>query len=96
MFSAGDLRFNDTKAKTQVWSRPLSNGDAAAVLWNWSDWTPEAVSLAWSHLGWPLNSTVKLRDVWERRDLGVFSGGGFISPAIAPHDVLYLRATLVQ
>jgi alpha-galactosidase len=79
----------------QVWAKPLSNGDKAIILFNPTDHDSITVSVDFSHLpGWANKTTVALRDLWQRQDIGKFQLG--YSATIKPHDVLLLRATPVN
>ena len=74
----------------QVWSKPLANGDVAAVALNRSP-SPLPVNITWAMLGLTPSQPVLLRDLWAHADLGKFAG---VYTAVVPsHDVLMLRAT---
>ena len=53
------------------------------------------VSMSWAELGWPAGAKVRVRDLWERQDVGEFVGG-WNATAIAPHDVRFVRLSLAQ
>jgi alpha-galactosidase len=92
--SAGDLIANNTD-RSQVWAKPLQNGDVAIVLFNAADKGALTVSADFAALGvgWGPQTRVKLRDLWARQDLGVFVGA--YNATVAPHDVSYVRGTVV-
>ena len=55
---------------------------------------PLNVSCAWGELGWPADARVSVRDVWARRELGVYVGG-YTAANVPPRDVRLLRLTLL-
>ncbi len=66
----------------QVWKKPLASGDLAVILFfrgNETGSLPspsaiETIGVDWSALGLDPAAKVKVRDLWERADVGVFSG----------------------
>ena len=93
--TAGDRIWNASDG-SQLWGRSLANGDKAVILYN--DGRSHGavnVSVAWSQLGWPKTSLVKVRDLWLHKDVGNYSQG-FQAPMLAPRDVVYLRLARVQ
>lgn len=77
---------------TQVWMKPLANGDLALICFNSHDLLPLRCSISWAQLGLPSTASLALRDIWQQKDLGSFTGG-YDVPLLLPHDVVYLRAT---
>ncbi len=59
-------------ATTQVWRAANPDASFTVALFNLGD-EPSAVTVTWSELGIPPVAAV--RDLWARRDLGVFQGG---------------------
>jgi alpha-galactosidase len=92
-FTAGDLRFNNTATGCQVWSRPLSNGDHAVILFNSHDSATANVTVTWQMLDIPSTTTLAVRDLWKRQDTGKFTSS--FSYAVEPHDVFFFRASVV-
>jgi alpha-galactosidase len=77
----------------QIWSKDLYNGDKAVVLYN--NGTGDInIAVTWPVLGWPINSNVLIRDLWNRTDVGVFASG--YNTTVGTHDVFFFRATLQQ
>jgi alpha-galactosidase len=76
----------------QIWSKELSGGDWAVCFFNDSD---EAVQLRidWAHLSF-LKGAYRVRDVWQKKDLGR-NEGEFRAP-LPSHDVVLLRLTPVK
>jgi len=70
----------------EVWSKTLADGSRAVALYNLHGETAREVGFAFADIG--LTGECRLRNLWDREDLGVFRGG--FSAEIAPHDVLLL------
>ena len=45
--------------------------------------------VTWSEVGWSGTDAVAVRDLWARREIGVFRGG--YASCVGPRDVRYLR-----
>jgi alpha-galactosidase len=87
--TAGDRVSFDNETGAQVWSKPLSNGDLAVLLFNSHDKHEIDVACTWRQFGFAVASNV--RDLWQRTDLGRLATG--ISAKLGPHDVKFLRVT---
>jgi alpha-galactosidase len=76
----------------QIWAKELSGGEWAVCYFNDSD---EAVQLRidWTHLSF-LKGAYRVRDVWQKKDLGR-NEGEFRAP-LPSHDVVLLRLTPVK
>ena len=88
--TGADRLRNDTTGG-QLWARPLANGDHAVLLFHGAGhghWANLTVS--WVELGWAANTQRRVRDLWARRDLGIFLGS-YTADGIAPRDVALLR-----
>lgn len=88
LFIAGE-RIASTFIGGQVWSRPLENGDMAIVLYNSANHTATHIQISWEEIGWPKETRVKVRDLWNRIDVGNFKYG--YESEIAANDVQMLR-----
>jgi hypothetical protein len=88
LFISGERIRKDSQGE-QVWTRPLSNGDYAAVLYNSNNKTSTHISMTWSDVGWSNTDSVLVHDLWLQRDLGTFTNG--ISYEIPINDVLFVR-----
>ncbi|MEN6581594.1 MAG: NPCBM/NEW2 domain-containing protein [Armatimonadota bacterium] len=66
----------------EVWARPLSTGTFAVGLFN-RGLKQATVEVKWSDLG--INGPQKVRDMWQRKDIGVFSSG--YSTVVPAHGV---------
>src|SRR5271166_2176360 len=65
----------------EVWSKPLQNGNRAVVLLNRGD-METAISVTWEDLGYPRHFSAAVRDLWQKKDLGEFTGQ--FSARVAP------------
>ena len=97
--TGGDRIVNNTDG-TQVWYKPLANGDVCVVLYNSGTNNEQKrdllVSVHWSVLPvWAGNVSlsVKVRDLWEGLDMGVFESG--YNATLKVRDVKMLRLTKV-
>jgi alpha-galactosidase len=73
---------------TEVWIKPLSDGAAAAGLFN-RDTVPHPITLNLRAIGYPANS--KLRDLWTHQD--VTASDGSYTVTVPPHGVVMLRVS---
>ena len=74
----------------QVWSKPLSDGARAVVLFNRST-LQTVITASWRALG--IRGPARVRDLWTHADLGTFPGR-FMAPVPA-HGVVMVRVTPV-
>jgi len=88
LFIAGE-RVSKGANGEQVWTRPLSNGDMTALLFNANNQTSLSISVAWTDLGWQTGDMVNVRDMWAQSDLAKTTTG--YTAMIAPNDVAMLR-----
>jgi len=89
--TAGERLVNES-AGGQVWAKPLYGGDKAVILFNSNDFLNLTLTVTWDMLGWPATSSVAVRSLWNRTDMGVYKGG--LTAHVIPHDVFYFRAKL--
>jgi alpha-galactosidase len=75
----------------EVWTRPLWDGSTAVALFNRGR-LKMPLNVKWSELGLP--STVKVRDLWLRKDLGTMSGG--IKRDVCSHGAMLFKVTPAQ
>lgn len=75
---------------TEVWSKQLADGSRAVALLNRTD-KEVSISFLWKEIGYPeyLKSTV--RDLWLKKDLGLFTKK--YSATVTSHSVIVLRVT---
>ena len=96
-FTGGTRIRNDSEKGTQVWTKPLSNGDVAVVLYNSNSRGGDIeISFRWTDLGFSNNESISLRNLGENADLNNNVTLGSFSSSVSPKDVLFLRATKVQ
>ena len=79
----------------EVWAGPLTGGSQAVVLFNRADGSSNQITVKWSDIGFPIDHTAMVRDLWARKDLGIFTGG-FTSPDIDARGVMMLNITLTK
>ena len=86
---------NCTYPSVMHWYKPLPNGDTAVLLMNNGD-TDEVLTLEFETVPGllsPQGTTVAIRDVWSRKDLGVFAGAYVPTAPTASRDSIFLRLT---
>lgn len=76
----------------EIWRRDLADGGHALLLLN-RDERERGVSVAWPELGLAPGTPLRVRDAWERSDLGVVDEG--IDAALAPHACALFRLSPV-
>ncbi|MGH9511172.1 MAG: alpha-galactosidase [Terriglobales bacterium] len=72
-------------ADLEVWARPLAGGNRAAVLFNRSA-TEQQMTLNWEDMGYPKHLSAEVRDLWQHKELGKFTGT--FSAAVPSHGVV--------
>ncbi|GAM26956.1 hypothetical protein SAMD00019534_101310, partial [Acytostelium subglobosum LB1] len=72
----------------QVWARPLADGSRAVVLFN-RDTSSASIQLEWADIWLMSGDQMTVRDLWERQDLGVFTGS-YLSLNIPSHGCVML------
>jgi alpha-galactosidase len=77
----------------EVLAGPLSGGSQAVVLLNRGDSNDDQITVKWSDIGFPVDRSANVRDLWTRKDVGAFTGS-FTSPKIDAHAVMMLNITL--
>ena len=69
----------------EVWAKQLKDGSRAVVLFNRGG-TEERITAAWDALGYPDHLAASVRDLWQHKDLGKFTGK--FSSSVASHGVV--------
>jgi len=69
----------------EVWAKQLKDGSRAVVLFNRGG-TEEKITAAWDTLGYPDHLAASVRDLWQHKDLGKFTGK--FSSSVASHSVV--------
>ena len=72
----------------EIWARPLADGSQAAALFNRGESTLK-ITLDFKAIGAP--ASVKLRDLWERKDLGTKEKS--YTADVPSHGVVFLKAS---
>ncbi|CAF4367300.1 unnamed protein product, partial [Rotaria sordida] len=52
----------------------------------------ETITVKWTDIGFSNDQAAVVRDLWARKDLGIFTGS-FTSPSINYHSVIMLKIT---
>ncbi len=69
----------------EVWAKQLQDGSRAVVLLNRSD-AEQEISANWPEIGYPSSLAASVRDLWQHKDLGKFTGN--FSARVASHGVV--------
>lgn len=83
------------KPQLEVWAGPLHDGSQAVVLLNRVDSGSEPITVQWTDIGFPVSCPAVVRDLWEKKDLGTFTGN-YTSPNINAHASMMLKITPVK
>jgi len=89
---AGDFVANFSDGG-QVWSKPLSGGNFAVILFNPNFLEYIDVTILWSQL-WPTipqGKQCSVRDLWAHEDLGLFADN--FTASVGPHGVSMVTVT---
>ena len=78
-----------TSGSTQVWTRPLANGDRAVALFNRGT-SAQVVSTTADAVGLRHSGSYALRDLWQHT---TSETAGVISATVAPHSTVLLRVS---
>ncbi len=81
------------KPELEIWAGPLSDGSQAVLLLNRVNNGSEPITVQWNDIGFPVDHSALVRDLWARKDLGTFTGN-YTSPNIDYHSVMMLKITL--
>ena len=71
----------------EVWTRPLQGGNRAVILFNRGAAEHE-INVNWEDVGYPAHLAAAVRDLWQHKDLGKFTGK--FSAPVASHGVVML------
>ena len=74
----------------EVWSKEMKDGSRAVVLFNRSK-SDSPVSVTWTEIGYPAHLKAKVRDLWQKKDLGKFTGS--YNAQVPSHGVVMVRIT---
>ena len=71
----------------EVWSKPLAGGARAVILFNRGG-SEQQITANWTDLYYPEGLAASVRDLWQKKDLGKFTGR--VSAAVPSHAVVML------
>jgi len=71
----------------EVWARPLQGGNRAVILLNRSA-RELKIGVGWETLGYPNHLSAAVRDLWQHKDLGKFTGN--FSAVVPSHGVVMI------
>jgi alpha-galactosidase len=71
----------------EVWAKQLKDGSRAVVLLNRGS-AEQEISASWEDLGYPDHLSASVRDLWQHKDLGKFTGR-FSAPVVS-HGVMMI------
>eukprot|EP00744_Colponema_vietnamica_P004094 GILI01006168.1.p2 GENE.GILI01006168.1~~GILI01006168.1.p2 ORF type:complete len:445 (-),score=145.39 GILI01006168.1:92-1228(-) len=102
LFSKEDVCMIGRCKHVEIWTRNLSGGRVAAVLYNRGGnpderstlHKEEAITLTWEMIQQSANAEFTIRDLWEHKDVGVFSGSYQV--VVKPHCVQMVILTPVK
>ncbi len=83
------------RPELEIWTGPLAGGSQAVVLFNRGDNGSGEITVNWTDIGFPVDHSASVRDLWAHQDLGVFTGK-YTSSNIDPHGVMMLNITLTK
>ncbi len=72
----------------EVWARPLKDGGRAVIFFNRGKADGE-IGLTWEEIAYPGHLSAKVRDLWEHKDLGSFTGS--YKAKVAPHSAVMVK-----
>jgi alpha-galactosidase len=77
-------------AGPECWAKPLADGSVAALLLNRGE-AADVVTCTWEEVGLPAGASAAVRDVFERKDLGSFTGS--YGASVPAHGGLLVKVT---
>jgi len=69
----------------EVWARPLHDGSRAVILFNRGS-AEQEIAVHWEDLEYPNHLSAPVRDLWQKKDLGRFTGK--FSASVPSHGVV--------
>jgi alpha-galactosidase len=72
----------------EVWMKPLADGSRAVILFNRGTEASE-ITAQWEDIGLFPGGEATVRDLWQRKDLGTFTGS--FKETVEPHGVAMVR-----
>jgi alpha-galactosidase len=71
----------------EVWAKQLNDGSRAVILLNRGK-TEQDISVAWENLGYPARLAAAVRELWQHKDMGKFTGK--FSSRVVSHGVVMI------
>ena len=72
----------------EVWSKQLNDGSRAVVLFNRGKISAK-IKVLWTEIGYPKYLKAKVRDLWQKKDMGYYKGK--YSALVPPHGVVVIK-----
>jgi alpha-galactosidase len=72
----------------EVWAKQLKDGSRAVLLLNRGGSSQE-ITAKWEDIGYPVGVSASVRDLWQHKDLGKFTGK--FSASVVSHGVVVVR-----
>jgi len=72
----------------ETWSKVLHDGSRAVVLFNRSD-MQQNMAVLWTEIGYPAHVNAKVRDLWQKQDMGSSVGG--YGADVPSHGVVMIK-----
>ncbi len=69
----------------EVWAKQLNDGSRAVILLNRGE-SEQKIPVKWQEIGYPEHLSAEVRDLWQHKDLGKFTGE--FSAQVASHGVV--------
>jgi hypothetical protein len=91
----GNHLYVSVKLELEIWAGPLLGGSQAVLLLNRGQNNNEQITVNWSDIGFPMDHPATVRDLWARKDIGIFTAN-FTSPNLDSHAVIMLNITLTK
>ena len=71
----------------EVWSKQMKDGSRAVILLNRGE-SEQEITVDWESLGYPDHLSAAVRDLWQHKDLGRFTGK--FSASVPPHAAVMI------
>lgn len=72
----------------EIWAKQLRDGSRAVCLFNRSQKTTD-ITLNWTDIGYPAHLKATVRDLWQHKNVGEFTGR--YTAAVPSHDVVMVK-----
>jgi alpha-galactosidase len=69
----------------EVWAKQMKDGGRAVILLNRGE-SEQEITANWEDLGYPTSVSASVRDLWQHKEMGKFTGK--FSAKVAPHGVV--------